>query len=863
MDAMEKALERADRVLAVYSTSYFTRPFARAEHRAATASAMSSRAGRVIPVVVEQCEIPELYRTIIVIDLVGLSEAEAAQRLVARVSGAPGPPAGSVAFPGAATPELSDAEGTRRAIGYPGRLPPLWNVPSRNPFFSGRGPLIDEVRRQLARPRAPGNRGVVPLRGMGGVGKTQLAVEFAYQRAGDYQLVWWVDAGNASLANAGLVELAAALSLDTSGRASEVIRRLWVVLANRDDWLLIYDNADNPLALGLLRPPSTGDLVVTGRDAMIGRLGVLVEVPEFDRVESIALLHARCPRLSEAEADLLASAAGDLPLAIEQIGCFLQETSLSVRDFLVLLAAEPQAAALSDPTLDAHPGLAAVVTLSRERLSETDPGVAATLDQLAFLGSGPLPLAPRNGYEDAEQHRFGLKIGDGAETARFARVVTRLGLALRGGAAIRLHRLVRALLRARMGHGEQLEALACAQELLLHAGLRSDPEDVEGWPQYAVLAPHLEALAEYLTTVPEAGAVESESFRALQLGFSQYLYATGQYQNSEALIRHAYSRWTFVLGDEHQDTLRAGYRLAAALMGSDDFSNAGILAEDIRARSARLLGENHHLTLNAAATLARAKTGLGDFVSARALSQEVFTRRLETLGPDNSSTLRAAGVLANALMALGEYAAARSIYRDSYDRLIRVLGVDHRHTLSVASTLADAELEIGNYGIARVVLEETLERQRRVLGADHAETLFSASVLTAVLLKTGDPGARALAEDTEARYRRTRGTDDPHSLQASSNLAEAMALTGELPQARVLFAETLAKMSRVIGENHALTLYTATLFGAVLIETGELAAAQSTLDETLARQKEVLGESHPDTLKTLEAINRLEERRDR
>ena len=90
-----------------------------------------------------------------------------------------------------------------------------------------------------------------------------------------------------------------------------------------------------------------------------------------------------------------------------------------------------------------------------------------------------------------------------------------------------------------------------------------------------------------------------------------------------------------------------------------------------------------------------------------------------------------------------------------------------------------------------------------------------------------------------------------------------MALTGELPQARVLFAETLAKMSRVIGENHALTLYTATLFGAVLIETGELAAAQSTLDETLARQKEVLGESHPDTLKTLEAINRLEERRDR
>ncbi len=165
VEAMRAALDRADRVLAVYTDAYFTRPFAQVEHHGAFTTEITSRPGRLVPVLVEPCDVPELYAPLVRIDLAGLDRDEARRRLLAGVAAPPGPPPDPVGFPGpAGLLPAADVE-------FPRRLPPIWNVPARNPFFTGRTGVLatihDRLRRAAGEPVA-----VVPLQGMGGVGKT-------------------------------------------------------------------------------------------------------------------------------------------------------------------------------------------------------------------------------------------------------------------------------------------------------------------------------------------------------------------------------------------------------------------------------------------------------------------------------------------------------------------------------------------------------------------------------------------------------------------------------------------------------------------------------------------------------------------
>jgi DNA-binding SARP family transcriptional activator len=252
-----------------------------------------------------------------------------------------------------------------RAAGAPLGITPspapqvLWGpVPPRNLFFTGREQALADLHARLTGPTGDGGTvvAVSALAGMGGVGKTQLAAEYAHRHAGVYRLVWWINAETPTQAVAGLAALANALGLP-AGVPAQRQARLWEVLARRDDWLLVYDNATDPGTLATILPPRvTGRILITSR-ARLPRLPT-VDVSVFDRAESVALLHHHLPELPTADADRLAATLADLPLAVDQAGAYLTETPLSVDAYLHLLADQPQLA-LAEATPD-HAGLAAV-----------------------------------------------------------------------------------------------------------------------------------------------------------------------------------------------------------------------------------------------------------------------------------------------------------------------------------------------------------------------------------------------------------------------------------------------------------------------------------------------------------------------
>ncbi|HZD69015.1 MAG TPA: toll/interleukin-1 receptor domain-containing protein [Actinomycetes bacterium] len=184
VEEMHQAIEQTERTIAVLSEHYLASVFAAAEWHAIFAKDPTGQAGLLVPVRIEDCEPPGLLRTRVYVDLVGLEEPAAAERLRAGLGRGRTRPAGRRPFPSS---QVKPA-----AASFPGRRPRVFGVPPRNPHFAGRSDQLAALRRHLTETTTGAVVQASAVHGLGGVGKTQLALEYAHRFAADYELVWWI-----------------------------------------------------------------------------------------------------------------------------------------------------------------------------------------------------------------------------------------------------------------------------------------------------------------------------------------------------------------------------------------------------------------------------------------------------------------------------------------------------------------------------------------------------------------------------------------------------------------------------------------------------------------------------------------------
>ena len=392
MQAMSDALAHCDRVLALFSAAYFERPrYTTDEWTTAMLHVPGTGQGRLVPVRIKNTppeDMPPVLRPLIFCDLFGLDAAEARRVLLEAVQG-PRRPDGEPVFPGSGTP------GGLRKLGdagpqLPGNLPRVWNLPARNRGFIGRDGLLVAVRERLF----AGDRAVVQaFQGMGGVGKTQLAIEYAYRFAGVYDLAWWVNAERAGLIGDQFATLGMTLGCMQAGAGMEVVLAAVLgELRERGRWLLVFDNAENPADIAGWLPGGGGHVLITSRERRWAEVAAPVEVDVLARDESVALLRDRVTGLGVAEADRLAGHLGDLPLAVVQAAGFMAETDMPAAQYLELL--RTQTGKLLD---QAAPGssyprsLAAATRLAGNRLDPGGPGRRQLASMCAFFSPEPVP----------------------------------------------------------------------------------------------------------------------------------------------------------------------------------------------------------------------------------------------------------------------------------------------------------------------------------------------------------------------------------------------------------------------------------------------------------------------------------------
>jgi tetratricopeptide (TPR) repeat protein len=854
--AMDQAVQHTRHVLLVLSSAYLRSEMAEAEWRPAFKTDPSGQARRLLPVRVEEVEPAGLLADRVWIDLVGADEATARARLreeVARALRGPGRPTTAPRFPRA---PAAAAERPR----FPTALPPVWNVPfQRNRTFTGR----QEELAALGAALKPGGTAAVTqvLQGAGGVGKTTLAVEYAYRQRSQFDTVWWVRAEQHTTLLSDLAELGAALGLAEAGQPDQQVTvaavRRW--LADHDRWLLVLDNAGAPEGPSGLRAPLGrvvdllpqvvhGQVLVTSRDARWERHATLAELEVFRPEEAVAFLLARSGSSDQATATQIAELLGFLPLALEQAGAYVRETQISLGAYQARLERSPVTVLGRGAPRDRDPADTVATTwqLSLEQVSAI-PGATALLELCAFLAPDDIPRTLLDELGGLAEQPNGLAVlaGDALALDEAVAGLRRFGLVKASPEVVAVHRLVQAVVRQNLAPDAQQRWAGVAVRLVLAAFPGdSNSDEVHAWPRYARLLPHALAATGHASSV----AADPEATARLLNRAGSYPWGRVELWQRRQLLERSLATREACLGPDHLDVAQSLNDLGGVLRELGELPAArDVYRRALAIREARL-GPDHLDVADSVAGLGLVWGNLGDLPAARAAHERALAIREARLGPDHPRVAQSLSPLGSVLRELGDLPAARNALERALAIREARHGPDDPRVAGSLAVLGFVLHDLGELPAARDAHQRALAIRQTRLGPDSRDTAYSLTNLGAVLRELGDlEHARPLLERALAVFEARLGPDNPDVAMGLDNLGLLLADLGELAAAHDAFVRSLSICQTRLGADHPDTARSLSNLALVLRAQSDLDGARGLLERALSIREARLGAEHPAT----------------
>ncbi len=724
----------------------------------------------------------------------------------------------------------------RGVTGKPVRLdPPL--------LLAGREDLLAELDTRLAGGGGSGLRTVV-LCGLGGVGKTSVAVEYAHRHLAETGLAWQFPAEDPTVLTDDFARLAAQLGARELLDARDPVASVHAVLAAFPaGWLLLFDNAPDQASVQRFLPPAGHGRVLVTSQSALWPPGQAMEVPVLDVPVAAGFLVTRTGDPDGQAAAELAGELGGLPLALEQAAAYIGASGDDLAGYLASF--RQQRAEMFGRGEPAGYGKTVATTwaLAFDRLEQAEPGAAGLLRLMACCAPEAVPLRL------LLQHRPGLdgKLGPDVAPALVPLLDNRLAAgdavaALRryslvtpaGDGLVSVHRLVQAVTIDQMP-GDLAGQWRQAAAAVIEAAIPADTNPPKTWPVCAALLPHARV------------ALADDSDGAARI--ANYLGQSGSYAVARDLERKIADAVERVLGAEHPDALIARGNLARWTGKAGDFAGARDQFAALLAACERVLGAEHPDTLRVRRSLAAWTGSAGDWAAVWSQFAALLPACERIFGAEHPDTLDVRARLAFWTGVAGDPAAARDQYAALLAACERVSGAEHPDTLAARARLADWTGSAGDWAAARDQYAALLPVRERISGAEHPDTLDGRGRLAWWTGEAGDPAA---ARDQFAALlpviERVSGAEHPGTLDVRANLAWWTGSAGDWAAARDQYAALLPVRERISGAEHPDTLDVRAYLAWWTGSAGDPAAARDQAAALLPVIERVLGAEHQITL---------------
>ena len=720
---------------------------------------------------------------------------------------------------------------------------PVENLPfSFNKNFTGRTAHLTKIQAAFEVDKQ------AILLGLGGVGKTQIALHYIYQHMNEYKLIWWIRSEGIVTLGIDYADIAHALDLPEKNETEHerIVMAVKRWLEQNADWLIIFDKAESKELLDKFLPNIIGNghiLTTTRNDEWQGSEHV-IDVDVWDRAESVEFLLGRHKENNASDADSVADILGDLPLALDQAAAYMITETIGFSDYVKAFETEQSnlidTGELSTKYQDT---VATTWRMALREISKQSCTAIEFLNMCAFMAPDQIPLALIAKQADALPKSMQELLGDKGEMAEMRILFKRYSIANIENDSLSMHRLVQVVIRYGLVDAQQKQSLGFIVEVMAKSfdGLHPQ-EDVNAWPTYKALHPHILICVKYA----QEQEVNLERVGYLYNHLGLYLDTIGLYEQVESLYIKAVDIYAKVLGKEHPTYATSLNNLAGLYSIQAKHDKAEPLYIESRDITAKVLGKKHPVyatILNNLAELYNAQDQYDKagplYIESRDITAKVFGKE----HPDYASSLNNLAVL---YRVQGQYDKAEQLLIESRDIRAKVLGKEHPDYATSLNNLARLYDAQGQYDKAEPLYIESRDITDKVFGKEHPDYATSLNNLARLYDAQGqfDKVEPLYIESRDIRAK-VLGKEHPNYATSLNNLAGLYRDQGQYDKAEPLYIESRNIRAKVLGKEHTDYAQSLNNLAGLYREQGQYDKAEPLYIESRDITAKVLGKEHP------------------